>query len=127
MAKEFKAFNIKYKHLIRTDAAEDATMRMAAELMANKGKWPHEVKQWNHDQVRFAVYMAPSADEWQQFRVSLKGQSTAMKLARLDLRYLAAEHAPNQGDWELEKIRIDNYIGALQRGGQLNAALEIIR
>lgn len=127
MAKEFMDFNKKYKHLIRTDAAEDNTMKAAANEMAKAGKWPHEVKQWNHDQVRFAVYIAPSADEWQQFRVSLKGQSTAMKLARLDLRYLAAEHAPNQGDWELEKIRIDNYIGALVRGGQLNSSLEIQR
>ena len=124
MAKEFKEFNKKYAHLIRTDAAEDSTMRMAAELIK---AWPHKVSQWNHDQVRFAVYIAPSADEWQQFRVSLKGQSTAMKLARLDLRYIAAEHAPNQADWELEKIRIDNYIGALVRGGQLNSKLEIVR
>lgn len=124
MAKEFKDFNKLYAHLIRTDAAEDSTMRMAAELTS---KWIHPVSQWTHEQVRLAVYEAPSSDEWQQFRVSLKGQSTAMKLARLDLRYIAAQNAPNQADWELEKIRIDNYIGALRRGGFLNEDMEIVK
>lgn len=124
MAKEFQAFNKKYKHLIRTDAAEDNTMRMAAELM---NKWPHPVNKWTADQVRFAVYFSPGSDNWQQFRVSLKGQSTRMKLARLDLRYIAAQGSDFESDWELEKIRIDNYIGALVRGGQLNSKLEVIR
>lgn len=124
MAKEFQAFNKKYKHLIRTDAAEDSTMRLQASLM---DKWPHPYQIFNGDQVRLAVYFSPGADEWQQFRVSLKGQSTRMKLARLDLRYLAAQNAPLPSDWELEKIRINNYIGALVRGGQLNSKLEVIR
>lgn len=127
MAKEFLAFNEKYKKLIRTDAAEDNTMKLAAAHMFDLGKWPHAVEKWTNDQVRFAVYLAPSADEWQQFRVSLKGQSTAMKLARLDLRYLASQHTSFEGDKLLEKIRIDNYLGALVRGGQLSIDLKIQR
>lgn len=124
MAKEFRDFDKKYKHLIRLDAGEDSTMRMAAELTS---KWEHPVKVYTHDQVRFATYFAPGSEEWQQFRVSMKGQSTKMKLARLNLRYLAAQAVEKEGEWELEKVRIDNYILALKRAGQLNENLEVVR
>ena len=125
MVKEFKDFNKLYAQLIRTDAAEDNSMRMAAALMV---RWQHLVNtNWTQAQIKLAVYEAPSSDEWQRFRVSMKGQSTAMKLARLDLRYVAAQNAPQEADWELEKIRIDNYILALRRGGFLDENYRIVK
>lgn len=65
-------------------------------------------------------------EEWQQFRLSLKGLSTEDKLSRLD-RYWNSECASyvtfdvhDIGDCSI-CIRVDNYIKALCRGGQLYA------
>jgi hypothetical protein len=68
--------------------------------------------------------------EWQKFRISLKGQDTLVKLRRLREYYFNAGH---YGSWSGEIhsdsslvsdncdicIRMDNYLKALARGGQL--------
>lgn len=56
--------------------------------------------------------------KWQAFRKGLKGITTQEKLVRLDAwvkRRLNAEgHLPR-----MDQVRVDNYINALLRGGQL--------
>lgn len=80
-------------------------------------KWPHDVESWGMHEILEAVDNA----EWQRFRMSLKKQPTTEKLVRLDrLLKLSA------GDRK-DKCRIDNYINALKRGGQLNMNLEVVR
>jgi hypothetical protein len=51
-------------------------------------------------------------EEWQRFRVSLKGLSTAEKLRRL--RSYKTNHSGR-----CVAVRVDNYLNALRRGGQL--------
>lgn len=53
--------------------------------------------------------------EWQKFRLSLKGKTTQEKLEALGMYYARSE------DRESDYIRIDNYLKALARGGQLFA------
>lgn len=73
------------------------------------------------------IAQAVDDEEWQEFRVSLKGQSTQMKISRLvDYYCKHGGHASTHGMTDAEKfehesvkIRVDNYIKALCRGGQL--------
>ena len=77
-------------------------------------------------------------EEWQKFRLSLKGWSTATKLDKLAEYYdekqeeclamcecqddtLCGHNERFEREWENVRIRIDNYIKALCRGGQLYA------
>lgn len=53
-------------------------------------------------------------EAWQEFRVSLKGKPTLTKIAELSWYY---HYGPD--DWETRKIRVDNYLKALARGGQV--------
>jgi hypothetical protein len=69
-------------------------------------------------------------EEWQKFRLSLKGKSTSDKISMLEGYYDNAvdaldEHPDKDNEHEFEniKIRIDNYIKALCRGGQLEAGM----
>lgn len=91
-------------------------------------RWEHEYFQPSPGRVQEAVYTSPTAIEWQRFRVSLKQQSTSVKLARLDARWTHNIETRHHDDpeFKLEAVRIHNYIGALKRGGYLNANLEII-
>lgn len=54
-------------------------------------------------------------EDWQKFRLSMKGQSTERKLNMLEEYYNA--HVGE--DEDNVTIRVDNYIKALCRGGQL--------
>ena len=49
-------------------------------------------------------------DEWQMFRISLKGLSTSEKYERL--LYWLKKHPTEQA-----KIQVTNYVNALKRGG----------
>ena len=62
-------------------------------------------------------------EEWQAFRVSLKGKTTTAKLVLLD-EYLFKGWADD--DLPKRLIRVQNYLNALSRGGQL-APLELDR
>lgn len=72
------------------------------------------------------IARAVDNEEWQKFRISLKGRSTMDKLGML--RAYWASNAPAQmvlGNIDIDMnddvcIRIDNYIKALCRGGQLH-------
>lgn len=97
--------------------------------------WPHDVSQWTQDFVQQCVYHVSDHMDWQLFRVSLKGLSTEEKLYCLDRRFKQliepiASDDPSGPEWvkyKIEKCRIDNYILALKRGGQLNRKLEAVR
>jgi hypothetical protein len=79
------------------------------------------------DRVRQAV----NNEEWQEFRSSLKGESTVIKLKRLQQYFMSLPHEGRiwrgQAAWDHLKnnygcdicVRVDNYIKALCRGGQL--------
>ena len=73
------------------------------------------------------IAQAVDNEEWQYFRVGLKGVNTREKLARLRTYYEVSSHAhyPDKGADTDDNcdvcIRIDNYIKALCRGGQLKS------
>jgi hypothetical protein len=64
-------------------------------------------------------------EAWQRFRVSMKGKSTSEKLDMLEAYYdnQVDENNLVADDIEDVKLRIDNYIKALCRGGQLEAGM----
>jgi hypothetical protein len=71
-----------------------------------------------------SVQEAVSDQEWQAFRKSLRGMSTARKLHELHEYFVIAEYRhsdydSSDGPFEKIKVQIDNYIKALCRGGQL--------
>lgn len=124
--KKFEEYNIKYKHLARTDDMEAQYIQDFSRVI---NEWPgNKIEAWSQDEVQYAVYEAPDHESWQKFRCSLKGQSTRMKLARLHL-YLekCKADASSIAEMRLAQVRVDNYLGALIRGGQLNTTLHVIR
>lgn len=134
MAKEFKDYDKKFGYLQgKTLAYEDDDMHFDLEGAEYEDAWLEPVKQWTREQIRHAVYFAPDAENWQRFRVSLKGFSTKQKLYRLQFRLAYMQRRCSGPEWEEsdmlqnEQIRIDNYIGALIRGGLLNQKLEVIK
>lgn len=81
--------------------------------------------------TRERILRAVQDEDWQDYRKSMKGLSTGVKLAWLRT-YYDREHANPPAFFDLEVhqeqwkncdvcIRIDNYIKALCRGGQLYA------
>jgi hypothetical protein len=67
-------------------------------------------------------------EEWQRFRVSLKGRATNQKLQQL-VNYLVAvrPHEPGEGEeYAVRVIRVDNYLKALARGGQIKVTSDYV-
>ena len=130
MAKEFKEYDRKYASYRGRffDYEQDSLLGIEKQAHMLRGyMYASQIEYWDADTIRHAVYFGKGAEEWQKFRVSLKSQSTWMKVHRLHLRYRWMMSLDDQELKRLEKCRIDNYIGALQRGGQLNAAHGIVR
>lgn len=136
MAQEFKLFDkkfAKYKGTLlqyefvdkRFDAAQVAYGITWLESFTAKYK---DIV-WSTAEIRCAVYEADSADEWQKFRVALKGCSTHEKLYRLYFRDAVYNASRELAGFEQlqELIRIRNYIGALVRGGQLTTDWKVQR
>lgn len=124
MTKKFEEYNRKYAHLARTDEMEEPHIQ---DLARDTDRWYERiVVQPSQDAVLYAVYMAPDHEEWQKFRCSLKGQSTRMKLTRLWL-YLQECNSKAQStrNMDLCRVRVNNYLHALIRGGQLGEDLVI--
>jgi hypothetical protein len=78
-------------------------------------RWPHNVGSHNIH----AILRAVKDEAWQRFRLLLKGQPTFVKLERLESYRLAFKDDPDT------QIRVDNYINALKRGGQLDMDLRV--
>jgi hypothetical protein len=120
MAKEFKDWDKKFTSQ-EIKEVRDKYYVLDAQLQEDIDKRTHwiyadEIKVWSNVDVRHAVYEAKDAWEWQRFRVALKGLTTRQKLYMLEIRYSGRAHEYND---QLEFCRIQNYIGALVRGGQL--------
>lgn len=139
MAKEYKTYDKKYRSLMKTNYSTEACIEeMLFESKFITG-WKYLdalLYTWNAEAIRLAVYLIEepridkkfTAEEWQKFRVSLKGQSTWMKLARLKERYERNVLVNTQPTIRnIERIRICNYISALRRGGYLDSNYEVVR
>jgi hypothetical protein len=62
--------------------------------------------------------------EWQQFRLSLKGKPTEDKLH--ELRIYLYRDVMTAEEFKLRQIRVDNYLKALARGGQIGIAADYL-
>jgi len=82
--------------------------------MSNSIRTPREGVTVNSKRIAQAV----DNEEWQKFRVSMKGKSTREKLDMLREYYYAPGASTRPTDEDVA-IRVDNYIKALCRGGQL--------
>lgn len=140
MAREFKEFDDKYyAYKGKFFYYEDTRVLYAlAQETAKCFRGDNVAVVHTNADIRHAVYFGEGFEEWQKFRVSLKGCNTAMKLVRLEWRWNYFEAHVGKIDsigkleiteelWRLEQIRIDNYIYALRRGGQLNSQFKIAR
>ena len=71
------------------------------------------------------IAQAVDCEIWQRFRLSMKGKSTAEKLRMLKNYWEGMLHTTHYGERFTDTddcdicIRVDNYLGALCRGGQL--------
>ncbi len=129
MAKEFKVYDQKYKKLTGG----------ALKWMFSKTGWPQgteiaDIEGWdlfqtdayNASQIRWAVYDSPDAEEWQKFRVGMKGLSTKEKLYALKWWLTNATNLLYTS-YDRDLIRVHNYLGALKRSGHLDASLKIVK
>jgi hypothetical protein len=120
MAKDFKLYDKLYASYRGRFFAYEDTRAINAHAAVITG-WPYKVFNWSADEVHLAVYNSQGWEEWQKFRVSLKGQTTQLKLARL----YGWVHRP-EGTSEMNRCRVDNYLNALKRGGLLDAKMQIV-
>lgn len=95
--------------------------------------WPNTAlfrESYPAEVIANAVYEGSEAYRWQMFRVSLKGLSIRQKLWALNW-YWTVFVSPADGKFRQaannEIIRINNYLGALKRGGFLDSNLKIIK
>lgn len=129
-SKKFKEYDKKYRHLVNSFTLEELSKiseEHIEEHAAGLRKWGFTPEPWTKKFIRYSVYEAADHEEWQQFRVSMKGQSTQVKIYRLISRRTKAIIQGDSNRRDRELCRIDNYIGALVRGGFLNSKLEIVR
>lgn len=132
---KFKQFEKDHRQAIRAKHAEhlEEAYRNKEEVAAIT-EWVREVDSWSQVNVQQAVYNREGYVEWQIFRASLKDLSTREKLYFLDDylqcmydQYDESDGGDREHDVWYEKCRVDNYIGALVRGGQLNSQYLIIK
>lgn len=135
MAKEFQLYNDKYRRFAGTalKMIESVSGKIAREDILSIHRWDVKIfgevdESHSIARIRLAVYESKDADEWQKFRVALKGLSTQEKL--YCLAWYWYEHVEGSIDRTSERfhnarIRVWNYLGALKRGGQLDSQLRI--
>ena len=85
-------------------------------------KWSRRVESWSRKEIDIAI----NDDKWQAFRRSLKGLPTRDKLESLS-DYLNVELDQGMSIDVDKQIRVDNYINALKRGGQLDINCNVVR
>lgn len=132
MAQEFKLFDRKY-----AKSAGGCLKRLAnyykvdtrRELIDDIEGWRHIhtfTEEYAATAIRHAVYKADGFEGWQEFRVSLKGLSTKEKLFCLEWWYEGHVTTVETGR-VVNLIRVNNYLGALKRGGFLNKELQVVK
>lgn len=131
MAKEFKDYNKIYAEYANSflDYEPSHAILDRALTMTQTFRIPNK---YSHEEIREAVYFGEGFENWQKFRVSLKGFSTMVKLARLHYRYFWMDNCHkieeiSDTQAKLEIVRIDNYLNALKRGGQLGRFWEVVK
>lgn len=93
--------------------------------MSNTTRAPRRSRTVSSERIALAV----KDEGWQQFRLSLKGQPTVCKLSMLRTYYRVGWHLQGPIEGQCRDglpdcdicVRVDNYIKALCRGGQLFA------
>lgn len=134
MAKEFKDYDKKYskwKGQLLEYELDHPMFKLADAIIYQRSIfWTKQ--SYTTDTIRKAVYETLGAEEWQRFRVSLKGFSTPEKLYRLVFRlgYYTTLHTSElilRDEFNYETIRFNNYLGALVRGGQLQTDGKVLR
>lgn len=124
MAKEFKEWEKRFStEEIRRERVN--WLSRIPEKLALES-WEFGVASWSHEEVRKAVYEARDAESWQKLRIALKGTTTQQKLAILVEYMFDADNFDREDRWVM-LCRVDNYIGALKRGGQLDSQLRIVK
>jgi hypothetical protein len=135
MAKEFLDWNNKFsKAQLAAKRKEFGVREADTDYWIGVGEyngWGRQIQSWSAAEIRLAVYFEEDAAEWQCFRVALKGLSTQQKLHMLDVRYnqYVGFGSADVSDEKRrrEHCRIDNYLGALVRGGQLTVEYKLQR
>lgn len=77
--------------------------------------WKRKVMSLSREEIAAAI----DDDHWQAFRKGLKGLPTARKLDELEYYLKAIDPAALPAERHMVRVRVDNYINALLRGGQL--------
>jgi len=133
MAKEFKDFDKKYAKLMggALNFIRKQGGSIASEDIAACTHWPEQymgkfTEAYSVAQIRFAVYESPDAEEWQKFRVGLKGLNTKEKLYCLMWWHVHAYELLHT-DPSRDVIRVNNYLGALKRSGHLDINLKVAK
>lgn len=128
MAKEFKNWDKAFNKKELTETREYFLRGSTSTILSEIKRWDCVVGTWMQEFVQYCVYKASDVRSWQHFRVSMKGCTTQEKLYMLKAWYVkmcyfdSVEMTPEQRvEWKINKCRIDNYIGALVRGGQLSS------
>lgn len=126
MAQEFKEYDKKFSKnkgkTFKNLGGNDSDIA----FYQSKNSWYEFMPTWRYtihgrEDIRHAVYKGDDAEAWQKFRVGLHGLTTRCKLWCLMTYYLQ-----DRNDYA-HRIRVDNYLGALIRGGQLNDKLEVLK
>lgn len=133
MAKEFKNYDklfakdkgtafwqlpLEYRQKRDPQGAVIKSITCWTSLCHSYDKMAHFTEAYSHDQIRAATYEHPNSEHWQKFRVGLKGLATREKLWCLLMYRTWMCNA--QPMWEdTIHIMVNNYLGALKRGGQL--------
>ena len=121
MVKEFKEYDKKYR-------AFKGQMLSGEPASTARDSWPYMdcLYKASAAGIRNAVYFAEGAEDWQKFRVSLKGMRTVVKLGRLVGRWERAMTMSHKLQ-TLEMIRINNYIDSMKRSGLLDMDGKVIK
>lgn len=131
MAQEFKLFDKKFAKEKRTHAflrrLSDAEGISRMAHLKRRGGWPFAFRIWDQAFVQECVYKLEDHEDWQLFRYSLKGLTTYQKLTMLWIYGISHTLPDGSGCDVVAQCRIDNYIGALKRGGQLGSKLEVLK
>lgn len=128
--KQFKNYDREFKSAKITHPEQIRQLEMDAEDPAyDAWPFPMPVLAANGREVDEAVYGVDCRD-WQKFRVSLKGLPTRVKIMRLTRRWIVNEQhrtSLSLREYCVEQVRMQNYIGALRRGGLLDRGYRVVK
>lgn len=121
--KKFKQFERELSRQVIFGYVRESNYFARLDEQTRRSQWKyHDQKRvWSQLEIHHAVYETSTVYEWQTFRIALKGLNTSEKLIVLERRWEDLVVQADGSHDEIEQCRIDNYINALARGGQLLA------